>query len=96
MVREMMETDAYNRCMTTYQVEVEISPWPEGGFLAEAVGLQGCWVVSETLDQAVDDIREVVQLWVRARQEQGWPLPSALKEADGTISVRTVLPVAIH
>jgi len=79
--------------MTLYEVEVQVSPWPEGGFLAEAVGLQGCWVVSETLDQVVDDIREVIQLWIQGTRDQNWPLPAALKEAAPNTCFRTVLPV---
>ncbi len=81
--------------MTTYQVEVQISPWPEGGFLAEAIDLQGCWVVAETLDQALDDVREAVRLWIRARREQGWPLPAALTETGVDPRIRTVLPIAV-
>jgi predicted RNase H-like HicB family nuclease len=81
--------------MTTYQVEVQITPWPEGGFLAEATGLQGCWVVSETMDQALDDIREVVQMWIRVRQEQCWPLPATLTATEADPSIRTILPIAV-
>jgi predicted RNase H-like HicB family nuclease len=81
--------------MKTYQVEVQISPWPEGGVLAEAVDLQGCWVVSPPLDDAIDEVREAVQLWIQARRDQGWELPAALKEADAPITVRTVLPITI-
>jgi predicted RNase H-like HicB family nuclease len=79
--------------MDMYAVEVEISPWPEGGFLAEAVGLQGCWVVSDSIDQAIDDIREAVQLWIRTRREQGWPLPPTLRKTDSRVKIRAVLPV---
>ncbi len=81
--------------MTTYQVEVQITRWPEGGFLAEAVGLQGCWVVADTIDQAVDDLREAVQLWIRVRREQGWPLPPALRESGPDVNIRTVLPIGV-
>lgn len=81
--------------MSTYHVEVQISPWPEGGVVAEAVGLQGCWVVADTVDQAIDDIREAVQLWVHARRQQGWPLPPALKEVGTEVSIRTVLPIGV-
>jgi predicted RNase H-like HicB family nuclease len=81
--------------MPTYNVEVQITRWPEGGFLAEATGLQGCWVVSESVDQAIDDIREAVQLWIRARREQQWPLPPVLTEADPDINVRTILPIGV-
>jgi predicted RNase H-like HicB family nuclease len=81
--------------MKTYQVEVQISPWPEGGVLAEAVGLPGCWVVSESVDQAVDDVREAVQLWIRVRREQGWELPPGLKAAEPPITIRAILPIAV-
>src|SRR5437763_11243495 len=42
--------------MATYEVEVRITPWEEGGYLAEAVGLQDCWGIADTVDQAIDDI----------------------------------------
>jgi predicted RNase H-like HicB family nuclease len=79
--------------VTTYQVEVEIRPWAEGGFLAGAIGLQGCWVVSDTIDQAIDNIREAVHLWIRARKRHGWPVPATLKEADPAVAIRAVLPI---
>lgn len=81
--------------MTMYEVEVHISPWAEGGFLAEALGLQGCWVVSESVDQAVDEIREAVQLWIRVRREQNWPLPETLKESGADVTIRAVLPIGV-
>lgn len=81
--------------MTTYEVEVQITPWHEGGFLAEAVDLQGCWVVADSIDQAIDDIRSVTQMWIRATREQGWPLPATLKEAGNDVTIRTVLPVGV-
>ena len=81
--------------MATYQVEVQITPWHEGGYLAEAVGLQGCWVIADTIDQAVDDIREVIQMWIKVTREQGWPLPPALQETDADVAIRAVLPVGV-
>jgi predicted RNase H-like HicB family nuclease len=81
--------------MATYQVEVEIRPWEDGGYIAEAVGLQGCWVTADTIDQAVDDIREVIQMWIRVRKRYGWELPVALKDADESVGIRVVLPVAV-
>ena len=65
-----------------YEVEVRITPWEEGGYLAEAVGLRGCWVIAGTVGQAVDDIREVVPLWLDARRDHNMPLPDGLREAD--------------
>jgi predicted RNase H-like HicB family nuclease len=80
--------------MKTYEVTVQISPWPEGGVLAEAVDLKGCWVVADSIDQAIDDVREAIQLWIKARRDAGWTLPPGLKEVSAPISIRTVLPIA--
>jgi predicted RNase H-like HicB family nuclease len=81
--------------VSTYQVEVEIRPWPEGGFLAEAIGLQGCWVVSDSLDKVVDDIRDAVQLWIHTQQKLCWPLPDKVRPVDPAGAIRTVLPVGV-
>ncbi len=82
--------------MKTYQVEVVIKPWKEGGFLAEAPALQGCWCVSDTLEAIVDDIQEVIALAIQARRDLGEPLPSNVKElAPGEQPVELVLSVAV-
>ena len=81
--------------MATYEVEVRITPWEDGGYIAEAIGLQGCWAVADTVDQAVDDIRDVIQMWVRVRQNHGLPLPPTLRNADEGVAIRAVLPVGV-
>ena len=78
--------------MATYEVEVAIRPWEDGGYIAEAVGLRGCWAVADTLGQVVEDIREVVQLWLEARREYNMPVPPELAAADN-VAIRIVLPV---
>jgi|SRR4051812_39537615 len=78
--------------MATYEVEVRITPWEEGGYLADAVGLHGCWVIADTVGQAVEDIREVVQLWLDARRTHDMPVPPGLEHADH-VAIRIVLPV---
>jgi predicted RNase H-like HicB family nuclease len=81
--------------VATYEVEVRISPWEDGGFIAEALGLQGCWAVADTIDQAIDDIRDVIQMWVRVRQTHGLPLPPTLHNAEEGVAIRAILPVAV-
>lgn len=65
--------------MAKYRVTVEIKPWPEGGYLAEAPYLQGCWCVSNSLGQAIEDITEVIEMSLAARQRRGEPLPSEVE-----------------
>lgn len=66
--------------MKTYRIEVVIKPWKEGGYLAEAPALQGCWCVSDTVEAALDDIQEVIALSIQAREKTGEPLPAEVKE----------------
>ena len=67
--------------MKTYQVEVVISRWEEGGYLAQAPALQGCWVVMPTVTQAMEQIVEVVQMHIDIMLERGESLPKEVIEA---------------
>ena len=78
--------------MATYEVEVRIAPWEDGGYRAEAVGLRGCWAVADTLGQAVEEIRQVVQLWIEASREHHMPMPAGLAQA-GDIALKVVVPI---
>ena len=83
--------------MKSYQVEVEMKPWEEGSYLVEAPGLQGCWCViksRQTVGKALDDIREVVEMAVAAREKTGQRLPRGLKPtANGSAALRLTLTV---
>ena len=65
--------------MATYLVDVELEPWLEGGFVARAPALQGCWVVADTREQALADIYEGIEMHIAARLRHGEPLPVAVK-----------------
>lgn len=67
----------------TYRVEVEVRPWKEGGFLAEAPALQGCWVVADTLEAAIGDIQEVIAMAIESRLARGESLPPTLQPLTG-------------
>ncbi len=79
--------------MQTYGVEVRISPWEDGGYRAEAVGLRGCWAVADTIGQTIEDIREVVQLWIEASREHNMPMPPDLALARD-VRMKVIVPVA--
>lgn len=69
--------------MKTYKVTVEMKPWPEGGYRAEATTLQGCWVVAATIEQAIQDIREGIEMSLASRIKRGEPLPEDIEAAPG-------------
>ena len=80
--------------MKTYQVEVVIKSWEEGGYLAEAPALQGCWVVAPTVTQAMEEIVEVVQMHIDIMLERGEPLPKEVIEAKkGLVKARIAVSV---
>ncbi len=80
--------------MKNYQVEIVISPWDEGGYLAEAPALQGCWVVAPTVTQAMEEIVEVVQMHIDIMLEHGEALPKEVIEAKkGAVKAKVAVSV---
>lgn len=77
-------------------MSVEIEPWPEGGYVARAPALQGCWVVSPTIEHAIKDIQEGIEMSIASRAKRGEPLPEdveVVEQGGGTIQMR--LPVMV-
>lgn len=66
--------------MSAWKAHVEIRPWPEGGYIAEVPALQGCWVVAKTVDEAIRDIVEGIEMSIESRLSRGEPLPAELEE----------------
>lgn len=58
--------------------------------------LPGCWVVGATLDEAIRDIREAIEMHIQGRRKMGWALPEGLKEL-GTreVPLKLVFPVSV-
>ncbi len=82
--------------MAQYRVHVKISPWPEGGFLAEAPALQGCWVVADTVAQALADIYDGIDMSIESRLERGEPLPTEVVPVnDRKKAIELELPVRL-
>lgn len=85
--------------MKAWKVKVEIRPWPwpEGGYVAEVPSLQGCSVVASTIEEAIRDIYEVIEMSIASRLKHGEPLPPELKELHvkelGTLRVEVAVAV---
>ena len=79
-----------------WKARVEIKPWAEGGYIAEVPALQGCWVVADTVDEAVHDILDVIEMSIESRLELGEPLPAELEEIQApTDGGQVALDVAV-
>ena len=83
--------------MKAWKVKVEITPWPEGGYQAEVPYLQGCWIVAPTVEEAIRDIYEVIEMSIASRIRHGEALPPELEEVrlgtQGTIKLDVAVAV---
>ena len=81
--------------MRAWKVAVEIEPWAEGGFIARAPALQGCWVVADTAEEAIRDIYEGIELSIESRLKHGEPLPPDLEEIHNDAGGAILLDLAV-
>jgi predicted RNase H-like HicB family nuclease len=51
-----------------------------GVFVAECPVLKGCYTQGETLEEALKNIREVIQMHIELMMERGEPLSSGVAE----------------
>lgn len=59
-----------------YQFEVLFIPQLEGGFTVEVPDLPGCISEGETLEEAEENIKEAIGLYLDTLEDQGLPLPN--------------------
>ena len=55
--------------------QVIIEPDENGGFVASCPSLPGCHSQGETLEEAIANIREAIELYVEVLEEDGKPIP---------------------
>src|SRR6266545_568073 len=79
-----------------WNVAIEIQPWEDGGYVARALALQGCWVVAPTIAEALRDLPEVIEMSISSRLKHGEPLPDELEEIpQQVVSLRLRVPVSL-
>jgi len=59
-----------------------IYPASEGGYVAEVPALKGCLAQGETLEETLDELGTVTELWIASAHSHGEKLPSVKKEID--------------
>ena len=67
-----------------------------GGYLAEALDLYGCIADGETIQEAVQNLEDAIQSWIRTAEELGKPIPSPSDKTEysGKWVLRT--PKTLH
>ena len=59
-----------------------IYPSQEGGYVAEIPALKGCLAQGETLEETLDELSAVAELWIESARHSGAKLPNTEKEIE--------------
>ena len=61
--------------MTTYRYTIILEREPDGGFHAYCPTLKGCHSQGDSLDEAIDNIREAIAVYLESVAAHGEPIP---------------------
>lgn len=62
--------------MTTYRYTIILDRQPDGGFHAYCPALRGCHSQGDSLDEAVDNMREAIEAYIESLAAHGEPIPT--------------------
>ena len=72
--------------MTKTNIKVEypfvIYPAEEGGYAAEVPALKGCLAQGETLQETLDELNTVTELWIETARRKDERLPNVETEIE--------------
>lgn len=57
--------------MNTYRFQVIIEQDEDGYYVADVPALQGCYTQGKTMDEVLDNIREVISMCIEELKEEG-------------------------
>ncbi len=57
------------------QYSVVVHPAKEGGYWVEVPALPGCASQGETVDEALENVKDAIKLYLEVLQEDGAPIP---------------------
>ena len=60
--------------------QVIVLPDETGGYVVQVPSLPGCYSQGETVDEALDNIREAIELYIEVLQEDGKEIPPDVPE----------------
>ncbi len=74
--------------MNVYDFKVLLEPdEEEGGFVVTCPSLPGCYSEGETVEEALENIREAILLCLEDLQAQNTPIPNPSKTLIGSVVV---------
>lgn len=66
--------------MNKYKYPFVIYPAKEGGYVAEIPALKGCLAQGENIEETLDELTVVTDLWIETAKKHGDKLPNVQKE----------------
>ncbi len=69
------------------QYSVVVHEAEEGGYWIEVPALSGCYSQGETVEEALENVRDAIKLYLEVLQEDGTPIPK-----DEEIVFRVAVP----
>lgn len=73
--------------MTSYDYKVIIEPDETGGYVVTCPSLQGCYSQGETIEEALENIREVILLCIEDLEAEGEEIPDPSRSLMATVMV---------
>lgn len=73
--------------MKPLDFKVVLEPDPNGGYVISCPTLPGCYSQGDTLDEAMDNIREAIQLCLEDMKAHNEPIPDPSKTLMGSVLV---------
>jgi predicted RNase H-like HicB family nuclease len=90
MPRKTPNEPAQEAAATPYVFRISVEP-DEDRFYAEVPALPGCYSWGHTYEEAIQNIKEALELWIEVKREAGAPIPlerpDAIRRAKLTIGV---------
>jgi len=73
--------------MEVLSFPVVLQPDKEGGFVVDCPVLEGCYSQGETVDEALANIREAIELCVQDMEDRGETVPDSARILTSTVSI---------
>lgn len=73
--------------MAEYRFTVVVEPCEEGGYFVTCPALPGCHTEGETYEEAMDNIRDAIKLYLEDLKESGEPIPEDPWESVAMVKV---------
>jgi len=73
--------------MGVYDYKVILEPDESGGYVVTCPSIPGCYSQGETVEEALDNIKEAIELCLEVMEENGEAIPDTSRTLIATVMV---------